>query len=110
MDKILVSSIGDVVTTNDGANVTKELDVQDPAAKMLLEVAKTQDEELGDGTTIAVVLTGELVEKAEKLLDKDIDPTVLAEGYEKAAEKAREILDALAEGIDSNGPRPFDKS
>jgi thermosome len=102
MDKMLVSTIGDVVITNDGATIMKELDVQHPAAKMLVEVAKTQDNEVGDGTTTAVVLTGELLEKAEKLLDKDVHPTVIVEGYKKAAEKAKEILDGFAENIDPN--------
>jgi thermosome len=80
----------------------KELDVQHPAAKMLVEVAKTQDNEVGDGTTTAVVLTGDLLEKAERLLDKDVHPTVIVEGYKKAAEKAAEILDSLGETIDIN--------
>jgi thermosome len=102
MDKMLVSGIGDVVITNDGATIMKELDIQHPAAKMLVEVAKTQDNEVGDGTTTAVVLTGELLEKAEKLLDKDIHPTVLVEGYKKASEKAMEILRGIAEKIDPN--------
>jgi len=102
MDKMLVSTIGDVVITNDGATIMKELDVQHPAAKMLVEVAKTQDNEVGDGTTTAVVLTGNLLEQAEKLLDKDVHPTVIVEGYKKAADKAREILDGLSEPIDSN--------
>jgi thermosome len=102
MDKMLVSTIGDVVITNDGATIMKELDVQHPAAKMLVEVAKTQDNEVGDGTTTAVVLTGELLDKAEKLLDKDVHPTVIVEGYKKAADKAREILEALSEKIDPN--------
>src|SRR5205807_601768 len=75
MDKMLVSSIGDVTITNDGATIMKELDVQHPAAKMLVEVSKTQDNEVGDGTTTAVLLSGELLEKAEKLLDKDVHPT-----------------------------------
>jgi thermosome len=100
MDKMLVSTIGDVVITNDGATIMKELDVQHPAAKMLVEVAKTQDNEVGDGTTTAVVLTGQLLEQAEKLLDKDVHPTVIVEGYKKAAEKAKEILDGLSESID----------
>jgi thermosome len=100
MDKMLVSTIGDVVITNDGATIMKELDVQHPAAKMLVEVAKTQDNEVGDGTTTVVVLTGELLEKAEELLDKDVHPTVIVEGYKKAADKAREILDGLSEKID----------
>jgi thermosome len=96
MDKMLVSSIGDVTITNDGATIMKELDVQHPAAKMLVEVSKTQDNEVGDGTTTAVILSGELLEKAEKLLDKDVHPTVIVDGYKKAAEKAIEILDKLS--------------
>jgi len=96
MDKMLVSTIGDVVITNDGATIMKELDVQHPAAKMLVEVAKTQDNEVGDGTTTAVVLTGELLEKAEKLLDKEVHPTVIVEGFKKASEKAKEIIDSIA--------------
>ncbi len=95
MDKMLVSTIGDVTITNDGAAIMKELDVQHPAAKMLVEVSKTQDNEVGDGTTTAVLLSGELLEKAEKLLDKDVHPTVIVDGYKKAAEKAIEILDKL---------------
>ena len=102
MDKMLVSTIGDVVITNDGATIMKELDVQHPAAKMLVEVAKTQDNEVGDGTTTAVVLTGELLDKAEKLLDKDVHPTVIVEGYKKASDKAMDILSGLAEKIDPN--------
>jgi len=99
MDKMLVSGIGDVVITNDGATIMKELDVQHPAAKMLVEVAKTQDNEVGDGTTSVVILTGELLDKAEKLLEKDLHPTVIVEGYKKAADKAREIIDGLSEPI-----------
>src|SRR5712692_2124626 len=79
MDKMLVASIGDVVITNDGATIVKEMDVQHPAAKMLVEVSKTQDNEVGDGTTTAVLLSGELLEKAEKLLDKDVHPTVIVD-------------------------------
>lgn len=96
MDKMLVSTIGDVTITNDGATIMKELDVQHPAGKMLVEVSKTQDNEVGDGTTTAVLLSGELLEKAEKLLDKDVHPTVVVDGYKKAAEKAIEILDKLS--------------
>src|SRR5213594_1215322 len=96
MDKMLVSTIGDVTITNDGATIMKELDVQHPAAKMLVEVSKTQDNEVGDGTTTAVLLSGELLEKAEKLHDKDVHPTVIVDGYKKAAEKAIEILDKLS--------------
>ncbi len=96
MDKMLVSGMGDVVITNDGATIMKELDVQHPAAKMLVEVAKSQDNEVGDGTTTAVVLAGELLTKAEKLLDQEVHPTVIVEGYKKASEKALEILQDLA--------------
>ena len=96
MDKMLVSTIGDVTITNDGATIMKELDVQHPAAKMLVEVSKTQDNEVGDGTTTAVLLSGQLLEHAEKLLDKDVHPTVIVDGYKKAEEKAMEILDKLS--------------
>ncbi|HUK29061.1 MAG TPA: thermosome subunit beta [Candidatus Acidoferrales bacterium] len=96
MDKMLVSGMGDVVITNDGATIMKELDIQHPAAKMLVEVAKSQDNEVGDGTTTAVVLTGELLTKAEKLLDQEVHPTVIVEGYKKAAEKALEVLKSLS--------------
>ncbi len=96
MDKMLVSTIGDVTITNDGATIMKELDVQHPAAKMLVEVSKTQDNEVGDGTTTAVLLSGELLEKAEKLLDKDVHPTVIVDGYKRAAEKAIEMLDKMS--------------
>src|SRR4030043_941878 len=96
MDKMLVTSFGDVAITNDGATIMKELDVQHPAAKMLVEVAKAQDNEVGDGTTTAVVLAGELLAKAEALLDKNVHPTVIIEGFKKASEKAQEVLDKLA--------------
>ena len=96
MDKMLVNSMGDVAITNDGATIMKELDVQHPAAKMLVEVAKAQDNEVGDGTTTAVVLAGELLSKAEGLLDRNIHPTVIIEGFKKASEKAQEILDKIA--------------
>ena len=92
MDKMLVDSTGDVVITNDGATILKEIDVEHPAAKMIIEVAKSQDQECGDGTTTAVILTGELLKNAEKLLDKKIHPTVINEGYKIASEKAIEIL------------------
>ncbi len=99
MDKMLVSGMGDVVITNDGATIMKELDVQHPAAKMLVEVAKSQDSEVGDGTTTVVVLAGELLTRAEKLLDQDVHPTVIVEGYKKASDKALEILKSLSIGI-----------
>jgi len=96
MDKMLVSGMGDVVITNDGATIMKELDVQHPAAKMLVEVSKSQDSEVGDGTTTVVVLAGELLTKAERLLDQDVHPTVIVEGYKKASDKALEILQNLS--------------
>jgi thermosome len=96
MDKMLVTSFGDVAITNDGATIMKELDVQHPAAKMLVEVAKAQDNEVGDGTTTAVILAGELLAQAESLLDKNIHPTVIIEGYKKASDKAQEVFDKIA--------------
>jgi thermosome len=96
MDKMLVTSFGDVAITNDGATIMKELDVQHPAAKMLVEVAKAQDNEVGDGTTTAVVLAGELLAKAESLLDQSVHPTVIIEGFKKASEKAQEVLNKIA--------------
>jgi thermosome len=102
MDKMLVDQFGDVVITNDGATILKEIDVQHPAAKMMVEVSKTQDSEVGDGTTTAVILAGELLKRAEKLLKQKIHPTVITEGFRKAAEKAIEILEAMSikSGID----------
>ncbi|ADP76885.1 thermosome subunit [Methanothermus fervidus DSM 2088] len=96
MDKMLVDSLGDIVVTNDGVTILKEMDIEHPAAKMLVEVAKTQEDEVGDGTTTAVVLAGELLKKAEDLLDMDIHPTIISMGYRKAAKKAQEILDDIA--------------
>ncbi|MFW9832764.1 MAG: thermosome subunit beta [Candidatus Thorarchaeota archaeon] len=92
MDKMLVDSLGDVTITNDGASILKEIDVQHPAAKMLVEVAKSQDQETGDGTTTSVVIAGELLKRAQELLDKKIHPTIIVGGYQKAAEKASAIL------------------
>jgi len=96
MDKMLVDNMGDVVITNDGVTILTEMDVEHPAAKMMVEIAKTQEDEVGDGTTTAVVLAGELLKKAEDLLDQDIHATVIATGYRRAAEKAQEILDKMA--------------
>jgi thermosome len=92
MDKMLVDSLGDVTITNDGASILKEIDVQHPAAKMLVEVAKSQDQETGDGTTTSVVIAGELLKRAQDLLEKKIHPTILVGGYQKAAEEATKIL------------------
>ncbi|WP_297065620.1 thermosome subunit beta [Thermococcus sp.] len=96
MDKMLVDSLGDIVVTNDGATILDKIDLQHPAAKMMVEVAKTQDKEAGDGTTTAVVIAGELLRKAEELLDQNIHPSIIVKGYTMAAEKAQEILDKIA--------------
>jgi len=96
MDKMMVDSMGDVVITNDGATILKEMDIEHPAAKMMVEIAKTQDEEVGDGTTTAVILAGELLKRAEDLLEQEVHPTLIAAGYRLAAEKAYEILKGIA--------------
>jgi len=100
MDKMLVSGTGDVVITSDGATIMKEFDIQHPAAKMLVEVAKSQDNEVGDGTTTAVVLAGELLSKAQELMNQDVHPTVLIDGYKRASVEALQILDSLAITVD----------
>ena len=100
MDKMLVNTIGDVVITNDGVTILKELDVQHPAAKMVVEVAKTQDAECGDGTTTSVVIAGELLKQSEQLIDANVHPTVITNGFKMAADKAVEILNDIA--IDAN--------
>ncbi|HKM60005.1 MAG TPA: thermosome subunit beta [Candidatus Bathyarchaeia archaeon] len=100
MDKMLVDSLGDITITNDGAAILKEIDVEHPAAKMMVEIAKTQDAMVGDGTTTAVVLASELLKKAEELLDQNIHPTILVSGYRKAAQKAIEVIEKIAVPID----------
>ena len=100
MDKMLIDSLGDITITNDGAAILKEMDVEHPAAKMMVEIAKTQDDMVGDGTTTAVVLASELLKKAEELLDQNIHPTILVAGYRKAAQKAIEIIEKNAVPID----------
>lgn len=100
MDKMLVDSFGDVTITNDGATMLKEMDVQHPAAKMMVEVAKTQDDEVGDGTTSVVVLTGELLSKAEELIDKKIHPTIIIDGYREAKDQALKYIEEVAVRID----------
>src|SRR5699024_4561625 len=93
MDKMLVSDAGDVVITNDGATILNEMDIEHPAAQMMVEVSETQDEEVGDGTTTAAVLAGQLLAKAESLLDDDVHPTTIVEGYNEAAKLAHEAVD-----------------
>ena len=100
MDKMLVDSLGDVTVTNDGATILDEIDVQNPSAKMMVEVAKTQDDEVGDGTTTAVIIAGELLKKAEELIDENIHPTTIVGGFKKAAEKAMEVLNEIAVPVD----------
>jgi thermosome len=95
MDKMLIDGLGDIVITNDGATILREMDIEHPAAKMVVEVSKTQDDEVGDGTTTAAVLTGELLTKAEELIDKGVHPTIIASGYRHAAKKAVEILKTI---------------
>ncbi|MBS3134917.1 TCP-1/cpn60 chaperonin family protein [Candidatus Woesearchaeota archaeon] len=99
MDKMLVSSMGDIIVTNDGATILDEIKIEHPAAKMIVEAAKTQDNEVGDGTTTVAILIGELLKNAEKLLDDNIHPTVIIKGYRKASEKAMEILRDIADDI-----------
>jgi thermosome len=96
MDKMLVDSFGDVTITSDGRTILDEMDIQHPAAKMMVEVAKTQDNEAGDGTTTAVIISGELLNKAEELIDKNVHPTIIIDGYKKASEKALEVLEKIA--------------
>ena len=100
MDKMLVDSMGDVVITNDGVTILKEMDIEHPAAKMIVEVAKTQDEECGDGTTTAVILSGELLKRAETLIEQNVHPTTISAGFRIAATKAVEIMEKVAEKID----------
>jgi len=100
MDKMLVDSLGDATITSDGRTILDEMDVEHPAAKMMVEVAKTQDDEVGDGTTTSVIVAGELLGKAEELIDKKVHPTIVIDGYRKAADKALEILEKIAIKVD----------
>ncbi|MBI5377997.1 MAG: TCP-1/cpn60 chaperonin family protein [Thaumarchaeota archaeon] len=109
MDKMLVDSLGDITITNDGATILKEIDVQHPAAKMMVEVAKATDSEVGDGTTSAVVIAGALLEKAESLIENEIHPIIIADGYKKAANKAISLLTEIAKKIDVNDKDTLEK-
>jgi Chaperonin GroEL (HSP60 family) len=102
MDKMLVDSMGDVVITNDGVTILKEMDVQHPAAKMLVEVAKTQDAEVGDGTTTSVILAGELLKKATDMIDANVHPTIITAGYRLANDKAQEVLKKVSKKVTIN--------
>jgi len=110
MDKMLVDSFGDVTITSDGRTILDEMDVQHPAAKMMVEVAKTQDNEAGDGTTTAVILAGELLAKAEELIGKNIHPTIIIDGYKRAMEKALETLETIAIPVDLNSTEYLKKA
>jgi thermosome len=105
MDKMLIDGMGDITITNDGATILKEMDIEHPAAKMMVEIAKTQDDEVGDGTTSAVIIAGELLKNAENLLSQQVHPTVIAEGYQLAATKSLEILSTIAISV-----KPTDKA
>ena len=109
MDKMLVDSLGDVTITNDGATILKKIDVQHPAAKMLVEISKTTDNEVGDGTTSAVILAGALLSQAESLIDQDVHPTIIVDGYRKAARKAKEYLEDIADTITANDKNILNK-
>ncbi|MBM3199910.1 thermosome subunit, partial [Candidatus Woesearchaeota archaeon] len=99
MDKMIVDSLGDVTVTNDGVTILEEIQLDHPAAKMIVEIAKTQEDQVGDGTTTAVVFAGELLKNAERLLDQEIHPTVITKGYRLAAEKSQEVLNRIAKPI-----------
>jgi len=99
MDKMLVDSIGDIVITNDGVTILEEMEIEHPAAKMMVEVAKTQNEEVGDGTTTSVILAGELLKKAEELLEQEIHPTVITKGFKMAKEEALKVMEEIAKPV-----------
>jgi thermosome len=109
MDKMMVDDLGDIVVTNDGVTIVDEIKADHPAAKMVVEVAKTQDEEVGDGTTTAVVLTGELLAKAEALLEQGIHPTIIAKGYRMASEKALETLNTISDHVTLKDEQTLEK-
>src|SRR5438270_11632000 len=109
MDKMLVDTLGDVTITNDGATILKEIDVQHPAAKMMVEVAKSVDNEVGDGTTSSVVFAGGLIEKAEELVNKGVHPSVIVDGYTAASEQAIKILQKIAAKVDVNDKEKLQK-
>ena len=109
MDKMLIDSLGDITVSNDGATILDEMDVQHPIAKLLVEISKAQDDEVGDGTTTTVVLAGELLKEAERLLLMNIHPTVIIGGYKKALEKANEVLRNMAIKVDINDEESLKK-
>jgi len=110
MDKMLVDGFGDVTITSDGRTILDEMDIQHPAAKMMVEIAKTQDNEAGDGTTTAVIVAGELLKKAEELMEKSVHPTIIIDGYKKASDKALETLEKIAIQVDWNSQEYLKKA
>src|SRR6185437_5667008 len=102
MDKMLVDTLGDVTITNDGATILKEIDVQHAAAKMMVEISKATDNEVGDGTSSVVILAGALIEKAEELIAKDVHPTIIVDGYRKSATKALDVLNNIAQKVNAS--------
>ena len=109
MDKMLVDTIGDATITNDGATILKELDVEHPAAKMIVEVAKSVDNEVGDGTTSSVVFAGALLGKAEDLINKNVHPSVIVDGYDAASEQALKLLQKIAVKVNLEDKELFDE-
>ena len=109
MDKMLVDSMGDIVITNDGATILKELDIEHPAAKMVVEISKTQDNECGDGTTSAVVIAGELLKKSESLIEQNVHPTVIANGFRLASQEALKILKSIGISVDPTDKKSLKK-
>ncbi|MDD2440334.1 MAG: TCP-1/cpn60 chaperonin family protein, partial [Methanosarcinaceae archaeon] len=109
MDKMLVDGMGDVVITNDGATILKEMDIEHPGAKMIVEVSKTQDSEVGDGTTTAAVLAGELLTKAEELLESGVHPTLIAAGYRLGAKQAEEIVNSITIDVSPEDSETLEK-
>ena len=110
MDKMLVDSFGDITITSDGRTILDEMDIQHPSAKMMVEVAKTQDSEAGDGTTTAVIISGALLGKAEELINKGVHPTIIIDGYKKASEKALKTMEEMAISVDLSSPRYLKKT
>ena len=106
MDKMLVDSMGDVVITNDGVTILKEIEVEHPAAKMIIETAKTQDEECSDGTTTAVVLAGEFLKRSEDLIDQNVHPTIISGGFRMASERAVKFLEDSADPVNPDDEDP----
>lgn len=109
MDKMLVSDLGDIVITNDGATIMDEMNVEHPVAKIMVDIAKTQDKEVGDGTTTVVVIAGNLLKGAEDLIDQGIHPTVIIKGYKTAAARAAEVLEKYSKAVDSNDEATLQK-